>query len=133
MNNHLAKGIIPNEEVETLSYETYWNEDIYPHAVTVSMRYEDEYDYTDLRINAPDGEYQVAEFTFNWDKKDAPNRWYVSDTLVKVKDGVLDLATLVLAAAEVREQHRYHGRFLEEVEYQRVYGDRGFLVICWGS
>ena len=133
MNNHLAKGIIPNEEAETLSSETYFNEDIYPHGVTLSMRYEDEYDYTDLRINAPDGEYQVAEFTFHWDKEDAPYRWYVSDTLVKVKDGVLDLTALVLAAAEVREQHRYHGRFLEEVEYQRVYSDRGFLVICWGS
>ena len=133
MNNHLAKGIIPNEEAETLSSETYSNEDIYPHGVTLSMRYEDEYDYTDLRINAPDGEYQVAEFTFHWDKEDAPYRWYVSTTLVKVKGGVLDLTTLVLAAAEVREQHRYHGRFLEEVEYQRVYGDRGFLVICWGS
>ena len=133
MNNHLAKGIIPNEEAETLSHETYSNEDIYPHAVTLSMRYEDEYDYTDLRINAPNGEYQVAEFTFNWDEEDAPYRWYVSTTLVKVKDGVLDLATLVLAAAEVREQHRYHGRFLEAVEYQRVYSDRGFLVICWGS
>lgn len=133
MNNHLAKGIIPNEEVETLSSETYWNEDIYPHAVTLSMPYEEDYEYRDLRINAPDGNYQVAEFTFHWDKEDAPNRWYVSDTLVKVKDGVLDLATLVLAAAEVREQHRYHGRFLEEVEYQRVYDDRGFLVIGWGS
>ena len=131
MNNHLAKGIILNEEVETLSSETYWNEDIYPHAVTLSMPYEE--DYIDLRINAPDGEYQVAEFTFHWDEEDAPHRWYVSDTLVKVKDGVLDLATLILAAAEVREQHRYHGRFLEEVEYQRVVGDRGFLVITWGS
>ena len=98
-------------------------------------------DYVDLRINAPDGNYQVAEFTFSWDRKAddyGKYRWWVSKTLVKVEDGILDLRTLVKAAAEVREQHGYHGRFLEVVNYvelvnNKFSGPQGYLKIYWGS
>ena len=90
-----------------------------------------------MRINAHDGHYQVAEFTFHMDGDDT-YRWWVSKTLVKVEDGILDLRTLVKAAAEVREQHGYHGRFLEVVEYKELVnnkfsGRQGYLNVEWGS
>ena len=139
----LPKGLMLQEKAEELSYKVYDSDDIYPHVVTPSMgwsenTYEDGVDdYVDLRINAPDGKYQVAEFTFHMDGDDT-YRWWVSKTLVKVEDGILDLRTLVKAAAEVREQHRYHGRFLEGVEYveeinTKFIGRQGYLNIEWGS
>ena len=139
----LPKGLMLQEKAEELSYKVYDSDDIYPHVVTPSMgwsenTYEDGVDdYVDLRINAPDGHYQVAEFTFHMDGDDT-YRWWVSKTLVKVEDGILDLRTLVKAAAEVREQHRYHGRYLENVEYveeinTKFIGRQGYLNIEWGS
>ena len=139
----LPKGLMPQEKAEELSYKVYDSDDIYPHVVTPSMgwsenTYEDGVDdYVDLRINAPDGHYQVAEFTFHMDGDDT-YRWWVSKTLVKVEDGILDLRTLVKAAAEVREQHGYHGRFLEVVEYKELVnnkfsGRQGYLNVEWGS
>ena len=139
----LPKGLMLQEKAEELSYKVYGNDDIYPHVVTPSMgwsenTYEDGVDdYVDLRINAPDGHYQVAEFTFHMDGDDT-YRWWVSKTLVKVEDGILDLRTLVKAAAEVREQHGYHGRFLEVVEYKELVnnkfsGRQGYLNVEWGS
>jgi len=129
----LPNGVIPSDEANDLSYNTYDNEDIYPHCVTISLGIE--YGYADLRINAPDGEWQVAEFTFHWDEKKERHRWFTSNTLVKVKDGVLDLPTLVKAAAEVREQHRYDGMFLEQVKFVPSYegSNKGYLTIDWGS
>jgi len=131
----LPNGVIPNEAANDLSYTTYSNADIYPHCVTLSMPYEHNYDYEDLRINAPDGEWQVAEFTFHWEEDKRRDRWFTSTTLVKVKDGVLDVPTLVKAAAEVREQHRYHGMFLEKVEFVPSFegSGKGYLSIVWGS
>ena len=139
----LPKGLMLQEKAEELSYKVYDSDDIYPHVVTPSMgwsenTYEDGVDdYVDLRINAPDGHYQVAEFTFHMDGDDN-YRWWVSKTLVKVEDGILDLRTLVKAAAEVREQHGYHGRFLEVVEYKELVnnkfsGRQGYLNVEWGS
>ena len=139
----LPKGLMLQEKAEELSYKVYDSDDIYPHVVTPSMgwaenTYEDGVDdYVDLRINAPDGHYQVAEFTFHMDGDDT-YRWWVSKTLVKVEDGILDLRTLVKAAAEVREQHGYHGRFLEVVEYKELVnnkfsGRQGYLNVEWGS
>ena len=139
----LPKCLMLQEKAEELSYKVYDSDDIYPHVVTPSMgwsenTYEDGVDdYVDLRINAPDGHYQVAEFTFHMDGDDT-YRWWVSKTLVKVEDGILDLRTLVKAAAEVREQHGYHGRFLEVVEYKELVnnkfsGRQGYLNIEWGS
>ena len=116
----LPKGLMPQEKAEELSYKVYDSDDIYPHVVTPSMWYKEDTSYIDLRINAPDGHYQVAEFTFRWDREAddyGKYRWWGSKTLVKVEDGILDLRTLVKAAAEVREQHGYHGRYLENVEY----------------
>ena len=139
----LPKGLMLQEKAEELSYKVYDSDDIYPHVVTPSMgwsenTYEDGVDdYVDLRINAPDGKYQVAEFTFHMDGDDT-HRWWVSKTLVKVENGILDLRTLVKAAAEVREQHGYHGRFLEVVEYKELVnnkfsGRQGYLNVEWGS
>ena len=139
----LPKGLMLQEKAEELSYKVYDSDDIYPHVVTPSMgwsenTYEDGVDdYVDLRINAPDGKYQVAEFTFHMDGDDT-YWWWVSKTLVKVEDGILDLRTLVKAAAEVREQHGYHGRFLEVVEYKELVnnkfsGRQGYLNVEWGS
>ena len=139
----LPKGLMLQEKAEELSYKVYDSDDIYPHVVTPSMgwsenTYEDGVDdYVDLRINAPDGHYQVAEFTFHMDGDDT-YRWWVSKTLVKVEDGILDLRTLVKAAAEVREQHGYHGRVLEVVEYKELVnnkfsGRQGYLNVEWGS
>ena len=139
----LPKGLMLQEKAEELSYKVYDSDDKYPHVVTPSMgwsenTYEDGVDdYVDLRINAPDGHYQVAEFTFHMDGDDT-YRWWVSKTLVKVEDGILDLRTLVKAAAEVREQHGYHGRFLEVVEYKELVnnkfsGRQGYLNVEWGS
>ena len=139
----LPKGLMLQEKAEELSYKVYDSDDIYPHVVTPSMgwsenTYEDGVDdYVDLRINAPDGHYQVAEFTFHMDGDDT-YRWWVSKTLVKVEDGILDLRTLVNAEAEVREQHVYHGRFLEVVEYKELVnnkfsGRQGYLNVEWGS
>ena len=133
----LPKGLMLQEKAEELSYKVYGNDDIYPHVVTPSMWCEEDGSYINLRINAPDGHYQVAEFTFHMDGDDT-YRWWVSKTLVKVEDGILDLRTLVKAAAEVREQHRYHGRYLENVEYieeinTKLIGRQGYLNIQWGS
>ena len=129
----LPKGVIPSDEANDLSYNTYENDDIYPHYVTISLG--SKYEYADLRIKAPDGEWQVAEFTFHWDEEEERHRWFTSTTFVKVKDGVLDLPTLVKAAAECREQHRYHGMFLEQVEFVPSYegSNKGYLRIDWGS
>ena len=126
-----TKGVIPVDEANELSYSTYDNQNIYPHCVTLSLG--KEYEYVDLRTNAPDGEWQVAEFTFNFEDPDCKYRWFTSNTLVKVKDGVLDLPTLVKATAEVREQHRYHGAYLERVEFIPLFKGHGYLNISWGS
>ena len=63
----LPKGLMLQEKAEELSYKVYDSDDIYPHVVTPSMgwsenTYEDGVDdYVDLRINAPDGNYQVSQ------------------------------------------------------------------------
>ena len=136
----LPKGLMLMEKAKEISWEVYENDDIYPHVVTPSMWYKEDGNYLDLRINAPDGKYQVAEFTFHMECDERPriHRWYGSKTLVKVENGILDLRTLVKAAAEVREQHGYHGMYLEGVEYvEELYcrygGPEGYLNIEWGS
>ena len=139
----LPKGVMLHKEAEDISMSVVNTEEgcVTPSLYLSEDEYNGEESYIDLRTNAPDGHYQAAEFTFRWDREAddyGKYRWWVSKTLVKVEDGILDLRTLVKACSEIRVQHGYHGRFLEVVEYEELVnikfsGRQGYLNIGWGS
>ena len=70
------------------------------------------------KIDAPNGDYIISTEMIDYNNKvDAIYKNYQSKTKVKVRDGLLEIDTLLKASSEIANACGYWGQFLEVVEY----------------
>ena len=88
------------------------------------------------RVSIPSGDFKVVWFNSIDYKKEGKKNIYTSSsnfsstTKVRVRGGLVDLETLILATKEILEQNGYWGRYLEGVDYN---SDKECLEVFIGS